>query len=176
MNDVYEWFAGLATIGGFAYFTAGFAFAFAARWLYCRFRHQTLSVPWHYIGITIGCSAIMLTTLQSSSAYNTAKDTSIEVQQCQRQFNAALKGRARVTNENDQLSQDRSTVVFNWIHDLIFPPSPYSSMATDDPERQRWALARTVDTDRQFRALIAKQNDLLDERNRNPLPDPTCGK
>lgn len=175
-SDVYDWFVGLATPGGIAYFLAGFGCAFVARWAWCKVRHQELNVPWRYVGIAIGVSMIVTVSLQSSQAYTTAKDTAIQVQGCQREFLAALNARSRITAENDELSQAQRRVVFDWIHDLIFPPEPYASMTTDDPRRQDYGFTLTINTDRAFRASLNRQDELQRQRDAHPLPDPTCGK
>lgn len=176
MDNVYEWFSGLATPGGVAYFLFGFMFAFIARWIYCRAKHQELRIPWQNIGITIGVSAIVVVSLQSSEAYSTAKQTAVEVQACQKEFNAALRQRAQINDENEELSQTQRLIVFNWIHNLIFPPPPYSDMPTSDPERQAYGYGITIETEKRFQRSIDRQKELTDERARNPLPDPTCGK
>lgn len=174
-DNIYEWFGGLATLTGFGYFMAGFGFAFTARWMYSKAKHESLNIPWYYIGIVIGCCAIIVTTLQSSSAYNTAKTTAHEVQDCQREFNQALRDRSKITSENDELSQVQRRIVFDWIHDLIFPPEPYASMTTDDQRRQDYGLALTINTEHTFKASLARQEELQRQRERKPLPDPLCG-
>jgi H+/Cl- antiporter ClcA len=72
---IYDWFAGLATIGGFAYFMAGFGVSYAWWWWRCKMHHERVRVPWHLVGIAIGTMAIIIVTFQSSAAYNTAQKT-----------------------------------------------------------------------------------------------------
>lgn len=176
MTDVYMWFAGLVTPGGIAYLITGYLLAVLTHCIRQRRKHKPVVIPWHLVGISIGVIFIIVTSLQSSSAYNLAKQTAQDVQDCQKQFNAALRDRARITSENDELSQTQRKIIYTWIHDLIFPPPPYNGMAGDDPVRQQWALARTIDTDRQFGLLQDQQNTLQRQRDSHPLPDPTCGK
>jgi hypothetical protein len=176
MNDVYEWFTGLATPGGIAYFAAGFAAAFIARWVRCKVKHRKLYIPWRYLGIAIGVSVIVTVSLQSSQAYTTAKETALEQKACQKEFNASLKARSQITSENDELSQQQRQILFDWIHDLIFPPQPYASMTTDDPRRQDYGMSLTINTDRVFKASLERQDALQKQRDEHPLPDPTCGR
>lgn len=176
MSDVYDWFVGLATIAGMAYFIAGFAAAFIVRWLFCIIRHQDFYVPWRYVGITVGVSVILMVSLQSSQAYNIAKESALEQKACQKEFNTALRARAQITSENDELSQTQRRIVFDWIHDLIFPPEPFASMRTDDPARQDYGLKLTISTEHAFQASLDKQDVLQEQRDAHPLPDPTCGK
>lgn len=176
MTEVFTWFTGLATYAGIGYFLAGF---FSAVILHCarqKMRHRPVMIPWHLVGIVIGVAVIIGTSVQSSSAYNIAKETAQEVQDCQREFNTALQARAKITTENDELSQEQRRIVFNWIHDLIFPPPPYDSMSNDDPRRQQFGISLTINTERVFQASLDRQEQLQRDRNSHPLPDPTCGK
>lgn len=176
MGNVQDWFVGLATPGNMTYFAAGFAFAFVARWIWCKVKHRKYEIPWRYLGIAIGVCAIVTVSLQSSQAYTTAKTTAIEAKQCQEEFNAALKARSRITSENDELSQTQRRIVFDWIHDLIFPPEPYASMTSDDPRRQDYGYTLTINTEHTFQASLDRQEELQKEREQHPYPDPTCGK
>jgi hypothetical protein len=171
-----DWFSGLATPTGIGYFTTGFIAAFVVRAVYCRMKRQPLHLPWRAIGIALGVSAIVVVSLQSSQAYNTAKRTALEVQDCQRQLFAAITSRARIAAENDEQSQAQRLIVYNWFHDLIVPPQPYASMDTDDPRRQQYGLALTVATEREFQKSLNRQDELQRQRDAHKLPDPTCGK
>ena len=175
-NTVYDWFAGLATISGFMYFLLGFGSAYALACIRAKLRHRNVTIPWHIAGIVVGCVAIFIVTVQTQVAYTTAKDTAQEVQDCQREFNDALKARAQITSENDEVSQDQRRIIFDWIHALIAPPPPYDTMETDDPRRQDYGITVTLATERDFEASLKRQDELQAERASNPLPDPTCGK
>lgn len=176
MTDVVMWFTGLASPGNLGYFLAGF---FSAILIYCvrqKIKHRTVAIPWHLVGIAVGVAVIIGTSVQSSGAYNLAKQTAQEVQDCQREFNTALKARAKITSENDELSQDQRRIVFTWIHNLIFPPEPYASMDPSDPRRQTYGISLTIDTEQRFQASLNHQDDLQRERDKHQLPEPTCGK
>lgn len=177
MSDiVFEWFSGLATLSGLLYFLAGFASAYITHCVRAKMRHREVTIPWHIAGIAVGLAAIVVITVQTQVAYNTAKETAQEVQDCQKEFNQALRDRARITTENDELSQIQRRIVFDWIHDLIFPPEPYAAMTTDDKRRQAYGLALTIRTEHQFKESLKRQDELQLQRQRSPLPDPTCGK
>jgi hypothetical protein len=175
MNVVAEWFAGLATLSGFLYFLTGFAVSYLFHYTKARLKHRKIQVPWHLAGIAIGVVAILITSFQAQVAYTTAVDTSKESRECQIQFNTALRERAKITTENDALSAEQRTIVFNWIHDLLFPPPPFNAMDTQDPQRQQYALARTLQTEQIFQKSINDQNALMAERAKHTYPDPTCG-
>ena len=176
MNEVFDWFSGLATIGGFLYFLLGFATAYLWHCAKAKMRHKEIKIPWHIAGIAIGSAAILIGSIQSQSAYLTARETAEEVQQCQKEFNQALQARIRISNENDEVSLNQRTIVYDWIHHLIFPPPPYDKMDPNDPQRQAYGINITIETDSQFKKQIARQNELDRQRENNPLPDPTCGK
>jgi hypothetical protein len=174
---VADWFSGLATIGGFLYFLTGFAAAYATACVRAKVRGRRVQIPWRISGIVVGIAAMIIVTLQAQVAYTTAKETAQEVQDCQREFNAALKARARITSENDEVSQSQRRIVFNWIHRLILPPPPYASMSTNDQRRQDYGYTITIQTEKEFQASLDRQDELQRQRDRSPLPsDPTCGK
>lgn len=176
IDAFYAWFVGLVTIEGFLYFLTGFGAAYLAHCARSKMRHKRITIPWHIAGITIGAVALIVMITQTQIAYTTARETAQEVQDCQREFNAALKARSQIAAENDELSQDQRLIVFNWIHNLISPPEPYASMRSDDPLRQQHNRTITIQTDHAFRLSLDRQDVLQDARARNPLPDPTCGK
>ena len=174
--DFYAWFAGLATIGGFAYFLLGFGTAYLTHCTRAWLRHKEIKIQWRIAGIAIGIASIVYVSLQTQVAYNTAKETAQEVQDCQREFNDALKARARIGSENDEISQTQRRILFDWIHRLIFPPPPYNEMETNDPRRQQYGFAITIETEQALGRSFARQDELQRERDQKPLPDPTCGK
>jgi hypothetical protein len=176
MNEVYEWFVGLATISGFLYFLAGVMFAYVINYIRCKIKHKDTRVQWRLGGIAIGVAAIVITSFQSQAAYGIAQQTAQDARNCQIEFTTALAERGKITSENDEISQAQRRIVFDWIHDLILPPPPYSTLDPNAPERQAYALARTQETERRFAASIARQDELQQQRAANPYPDPTCGK
>lgn len=175
-NVVGDWFSGFATIGGWLYFLAGFGFAYAQACIRAKLKHKQVQLPWRLAGIAIGISAMIVVTMQTQVAYDTAKRTAQEVQDCQREFNQALRSRVRISNENDEISQTQRRILFDWIHNLIFPPPPYDRMVTNDPRRQDYGLTVTINTESALKRSFARQDELQAERDSHPLPDPTCGK
>ena len=176
MTQFYDWFSGLATIGGFLYFLTGFAAAYVFECIKAKIKNRKIKIQWQLAGIVIGVVALVISTVQSQVAYETAKDTAQEVQDCQREFNASLKSRARISAENDEISQTQRRILFDWIHRLIFPPPPYDKLDTNDPLRQQYGFTITIETEQALGRSFARQDELQHERDQNPLPDPTCGK
>jgi len=101
-------------------------------------------------------------------------DLTNQVAECQKQFNVAIVGSRHVAEQNDDLSVEQRLIVFNWLHDIVFPPLPYANMSVDDERRQQWGLSRTITADREFKSSIDRQSKVIDSRP--PLPDPTCGR
>lgn len=176
MMTVTDWFSGFATPSGFLYFLAGFFASYLFKCISLRLKNKHLRVSWQFTGIVIGTAVIIISSLQTQIAYTTAKQTAIDVQNCQREYNAANSYIIKLITENDKLSRDRSIIVPNWFHDVVFPPPPYDKMDINDPVRQQYGLNITVDSYKKFKDLLAKQDALLVERQKHPLPDPTCGR
>jgi hypothetical protein len=104
-----------------------------------------------------------------------ARRFALEVQQCQREFNTALKARSQITADNDRLSQVQRTAIASWLHTLLFPPEPYASMSRDDERYKRWAIDITTDY---YDILEDAQHEQMAndrERANHPYPEPLCG-
>jgi len=179
IDEVYQWFSDIATVGGFAYILVGFMAAHLVNWAWCKMRHKPFKVPWHYAGIAIGCVAIIITVLQSSQAYNTAKTTAMEVQQCQREFNTILRTRAKIAEENDNWSQIQRKALGDWLFEILYPPPNILQLRLENPNSpayQQWAVDITSKYSRIIQQAQAEQDANLKERAEHPLPEPTCGK
>lgn len=175
-STIYMWFYGLLSPGNIAYLVTGYLLAILTHLVRARMKHRKTVIPWHLVGIAIGVVVIIATSVQSSGAYNIAKNTSQEVQECQRQFNETLRVRARISEENDGYSQTQRKALADWLRLLLDPPPPYSTMATDDPERQAWALETTRYYSRIIQQAQKDQDENFEERKHHQLPEPTCGK
>lgn len=176
MFDIFlGWVHGFGTVSGLARFLVGFGAAFLLRYLWCKYKQPDTTIAWPYIGIVVGVLVILWSSFQSQQAYTLAQQTALEVRDCQREFNSALQARVKITSENDELSQTQRRIVFNWIHDLIFPPEPYAGMDPNDPRRQQFGIALTIKTEHEFQASLNRQDELQKQRDQHPLPDPTCG-
>lgn len=190
MTPVYDWFAGLATIGGFAYFMLGFIAAYLVHCIRARLKHSKITLPWHLAGIAVGTAAIIIVTVQSSDAYNIAKKTAQEVQDCQREFNSALKVQAQVGAENDALSMQQrqqlaraNDATSEWLHDILFPPAEVLINGRQGPVYEKWGVERTqayfdtiADIKRELNLTTAEQLANETRRAQHPLPEPTCGR
>lgn len=175
LNEIYDWFAGLATVGGFAYFMLGFFVSYAYWWFRCKQRHETVRLPWHYAGIAIGVIAIIITSLQSSQAFNKANTIAAQQAECNIQFRRTLIERAKTSKENDEYSEKQRRIVFEWLTVILFPPPPYKDMGVNDPERQQFSLSQTLQAQDRYRASIEAQDRVQAERDKHIYPDPTCG-
>jgi hypothetical protein len=94
---------------------------------------------------------------------------------CVREFNQVLRERSEITSENDKLSVEQRSLIYDWIHSLLFPPPEIASLPGSDPRREKWAISRTLETDESFKASIEQQRANDARRAANPLPPPTCG-
>lgn len=166
----------------------GYAYGLAA-W---RNRHRPLpgGRKWHADGVNsnwiarfIAVGVILYSLVQmhataqrTDAVINDARTFSAEVQDCQRQFNEALRARSAITTENDELSQIQRTALADWLHDLLFPPPDMVKLGRTGPEYNKWAL----DLTQHYYGIIADAQRKQDENNReraaHPLPEPTCGR
>jgi hypothetical protein len=191
MNAFYEWLQELASPENMGYFYLGYAMAFVAFLGYCKMMHRKVMINWRYAGIVLGLSMFAFVTLQTQSAYSLAATTASEVRECQREFNQALRDRARIAAENDALSIEQREVSRKkdksetdmWVS-LITPADPgIAVLDTDNPVRRAYALGvvteysrRSAAFDNRLSEISDRQEQLLVERRNHPLPEPTCGK
>lgn len=147
------------------YFTCGMLAAWAWQGTKSWLRHRRFQIKWRgliWLVCVIVVSFITISTHQAS--------------ECIRDFNHVLIQRADITAQNDQVSQDQRQLIYNWIHELLFPPPSIARLAPDDPLRQQWAVQITLDTDRAFAKTNAQQQEYNDARAAHPLPTSTCGQ
>lgn len=173
------WFEGFATIGGMAYFLTGFATCYALYFLYCRYKHKRTVINWRYAGLALGIVAIIFVSIQTQTAYTLAKTTAQEVQDCQREFNAALKNRSAISEENDHWSYVQRTALSEWLRNIILPPPDIAYLRMNDPGNprvQQWGIVVTTRYSNIVQEAQEKQDAALKIRAEHPLPDPTCGK
>ena len=177
--SIYDWFSGLATIGGFAYFLLGFIVSYIINWVNCRYKHQEMRIPWHYAGIGIGVAAIVIVTIQSSIAYNTARLTADQVQSCQKEFNTIIRERSRIQEENDKWSIVQRKAFGDWLRIILSPPADIADLRKNDPTNPRineWGYSITAYFSDIIQQAQTEQDKNFEERKNHPLPDPTCGK
>lgn len=175
MDFFYDWVEGWATVGAFLYFLTGFAFAYVFECVRAKIRHRRIKIQWQLAGIVIGVAALIISSIQGQIAYTTARDAALEGRRCVQELRGALDARAAVAAENDEVSQDQRRFLWDWIHGIIAPPPPYNTMDTNDPRRQTYGIGLTQDLDRELMESFARQDKLQAERDRHPIPDPTCG-
>ena len=129
---------------------------------------------------------VLLHTGQTEAKY---RGLAHDVAACQAEFNTALKARSAITAENDRLSvkqRDLLTELDNasgvWIDRLLNPPDHIAELDTGDPRRQAWNedvtrvyYQRASGLRTEIADVRKEQTRLQDDRNRHPLPEPTCG-
>lgn len=160
-----DWFTALFTLPNLGYFSLGIAAAGAWHWVKARIKRRTLILDWRYVAIPFVLGIVVYIAAQTQQNAD-----------CVREFNQVLRERSAVTSENDRLSMQQRQLIYDWIHNLVFPPPEIARLDGDDPARQRWAIDLTIETDSKFRESIEEQrrNDAI--RAANPLPPPTCGR
>ncbi|AGU92036.1 hypothetical protein BANE1_18 [Mycobacterium phage Bane1] len=129
---------------------------------------------------------VLLQTGQTEAKY---RGLARDVAHCQTEFNAALRARSNITAENDELSVKQRDLLTQLdeaagvlVNRQLNPPSAIAALPMDDPRRLAWNedvtrvyYERTQKLREQIGELRRQQNDLLEDRRRHPLPEPTCG-
>lgn len=99
---------------------------------------------------------------------------------CQRQFNAALKVRGVINDENDKLSRLQRDSLAKWFSQLLSPPSEILYIRENDPNfgTNPTYVKWSVDITKIYYNTVQKAQAQQDEntRKRPPYPEPSCGK
>jgi hypothetical protein len=167
------------------WFFFGIASVEVWQWIKCKYKdrvdpegspHRMRKLNWFYVTMAATVLITIGIGIQNQRTYEFATNLARDTRECQIEFNRALKVRSDITTDNDKWSQVQRTALATWLHDILFPPPPYSNMAPDDPGRQAWALVRTQEADRIITEAQSEQAHNQVERERNPYPEPACGK
>lgn len=159
-----DWFLNLFTLEGLGHFVIGVAAASAYHLLKARFTGKIVVFKWQYVAVPFAFLIAMSMAFQNQQNAD-----------CVREFNQVLRERSSVTSENDQLSIHQRELIYNWMHNLVFPPPHIAGLPGSDPAREKWAIDLTLETDQQFRESINQQRENDAYRAAHPLPAPTCG-
>lgn len=104
-----------------------------------------------------------------------AKVFARQVQDCQRDFNAALKARSNYSDKEDQFASEERDALNKWLTTAVNPPPEVAKLPTTDPIYQRWALDITQDYLANLKTIEDQRQKAVDDRNAHPLPEPACG-
>lgn len=159
-----NWLLDLFTIEHLGYFTSGVAATCAWHLVKAHYQHRIVIIRWQYITIP---AAILIAGYMAIQNQQNAD--------CVREFNQVLRERSQVAADNDRLSIEQRNLLYDWIHNLVFPPPHIAKLPGGNPVRERWATDLTVEVDRQFRVSLDQQQENDARRAANPLPPPTCG-
>lgn len=160
-----DWFIGLFTLPHLAYFGLGVVSSFVWHLTKAWWQRRIMIIRWKYIAVPLVMLIAAYTAVANQQNAN-----------CVREFNQTLRERATISTENDAISLEQRTLIYRWMHDLVFPPPELADLELSDPARERWNLERTLHTDELLRESLEKQRDNDARRAANPLPPPTCGQ
>lgn len=161
-----NWLFELFTLEHLGYYVLGVASACVWHVLKARIQHRILVIRWQYMAVPLVLGLVAYMGVQTQKSAD-----------CVREFNQALRVRAEITSENDRLSIEQRELIYDWIHSLIFPPDPeIAVLPTDHPDRTRYSVWLTIETDKKFAASIEEQRENDEAWAANPLPPPTCGR
>lgn len=121
--------------------------------------------------------------VQTQDTANRTDQVISDQRECSKQFNAALAARAVATqydNKLDTLNERDRDATRQWLFTLLNPPPEIADLDEGDPARSAFGLSitrqylGTIEEVRRQRAALTHERDAI--RERNPYPDPTCGK
>ncbi len=159
-----EWFTDLFTAQGLGHFCVGIAAASAWHLMKARCTGRVVIFKWQYIAIPMAVATTLYIAIQTQQNAD-----------CVREFQQVLRDRSSVASENDRISQDQRKLIYDWIHNLVFPPPEIDKLDGADPVREKWAIDLTLETDKRFRASLDEQRENDEFRAAHPLPPATCG-
>jgi hypothetical protein len=147
-----------------------------------------ISMTW--VGGLVAVGVLGYVLLQVDQTETHYRQLGDEMRRCQIEFNTALRARAAITTENDQLSREQRDLLAEsdeaestWISRLINLPEDIASLTPDDPRRQDYGqtitrvyFERATKINLRITAISDRQRQLDQERLDHPLPEPTCGR
>lgn len=139
--------------------------------------HPFKRVNWLYVMIAFTCLLSVFIGVDNQRTYNFASNLAKQVQQCQAEFNTALRTRSLITEENDNWSQIQRTALGSWLHELLSHPVDIAQLRYEDPDNprvQQWIYDITWKYDAIIQEAQEEQNE--NQRSRPPLSLPTCGQ
>lgn len=128
--------------------------------------------------------------VQVNTTQNQVRDITIQTQDCYRQFAEAIQARSKIGAEDTAvLRKQRDALISNdaamstWLSSLLNPPPEIAALPQQDQRRRDWSVAVTQDFNRvmansQRIIAEARQQEVKSdqERQANPLPQPSCGQ
>lgn len=159
-----DWFLQLFTLQGLWNFLIGVGATSIWHLAKAKMQGKVIIFKWQYVALPMAITVMMYIAVQTQQNAN-----------CVREFNQVLRERSAVTADNDRLSQQQRKLIYDWIHELIFPPPDIAQLEGSNPAREKWAIAQTVETDKHFRESLEQQQENDERRAAHPLPPPTCG-
>lgn len=108
-----------------------------------------------------------------------ARDTTEYAQatnDCLTQLINVLIERSKITEENDDLSQEQRKAIFDLIGEAVNPPPELRGLTQADPRYTDWTTSITVKYYNILAKSQARQDALVVDRDKHPIPNPNCGE
>lgn len=164
MSDyVTELISNVLTMDHFIYFTGGWIVSWLFRLGGAFQKHRRIIINWRAVIMSMSVIVLVFVTLSTHRA-----------NECVVEFNRTLTVRSNITAQDQQISLEQRKEIYELIHDVVFPPPGIASLDPSDPIRQQFVVQAFIDTDRLLVKSFAQQADNEAERERNPLPTPSC--
>lgn len=137
--------------------------------------HPFRRINWLYVVITLTWLISFAVGVDNQRTYDYARGLARDVQQCQVEFNTALRERNRINEVDKSLGIRWQEATLKYVNSLANPPMNIARLAPGDIERIIYEdsvndayLSVIIDLEVQRKA-----NEL--ERQHTPLPEPSCG-
>lgn len=128
---------------------------------------------------------VLLQVNQTEASY---KKLAARIEACQTGLASAINVRADISTQNDALSVQQRDLLTElddasgtWINRLINPPPDIAALDLNDPRRQAWGFdvtrvyyERATKLRQRISEIREEQSQLAEERNRRPMPAPSC--
>lgn len=181
--------------GDIAWLVTGFMLGALSRpvavWLSNRVRHQHRAIPLpnaRKVWVALITVVVMWSLWSTQHTQNDLRDAKVRESDCYTQFyraitaNRALNDQLTVIDKNlDRLDAADRKALFDYVVAIANPPANLVKLPADGPERVQYQrdlmfeyIGHLQATDGRREQLAGQQADL--ERQRQPYPEPTCGK
>lgn len=121
-------------------------------------------------------AALLYIGYQNQQVRNDVVDLSRNTADCQKQFNSAIRAIADANVSDLKLINKKIDAGAVWLGTLLNPPPQIAALGDDTPERKQWAIGLTGDYLNELARIQTEQQKNDELRQKNPLPQPTCGR
>lgn len=132
-----------------------------------------LNAKWFIYGFIV--IAIVLSMASTYQIGQEQRRLAVATQQCQREFNTALKARSDLNARNEVLRQRDRDALATFVFHLVNVPPDIAALPQGDPGKTAYFGSETETYLKEIVAVQDERNANAAELENHPLPEPTCG-